>query len=1372
MKKKIWFLVVAVVLALGLAVPGLMGTGAQAGVPPPPYNCPTCDGTTITVDENVVIDFNFTPPTYTGEPDLLPYFSWDKSGGATADKWKAIFDVGASKLLVKSGATITVTQVPNIGNNRYAPGIEIKGTCGLEVENGGAIVVESWNKDAGNIFIHVDGDILINGTVRDEVTGTNGMPGDITIASCCGDVTVGGTGLVETLGIDPGGSDINILTCCTCRKGDIVINGLVMARAHAHGVQNEETRPHINVASFDGAVTINANSTGQPFFDEYGGGGYDIWPGLLSWVTTESLPGSVKVQALKDITVNGHGDDPTPPVRTSFAAIAVATTAATPQGGYVDVRSKEGSIIGKDRAFQVYRDGGTSLIRLWAGKDITLSRPGATAAFNPVMDVSYYGTLNKKGGTNELRAYQGGITLGNSVQVLATGNPAGNNGANNFTYCTSYSNSGTVSPAPTTSSDCSVVTPPLLFPNCAYFGITCICPPPDYITITKEVVGTAPATDWEYTSNIPGYLTFTLPAAGGSDTFNNLTTGSYTITETTKPGYTVTPSDSVTLTFTEPCGQHFDHMFTNTCTGSIKIIKVVSGAVPLTDWEFASDIPGHTAFTIDKAGDTVTFTGIPGPTADYTVTEIEKPGYAVTPINPKTLTLPACGTIEFTFTNTCTGTIKVTKVVSGAVPATDWEFTSDIPGHTAFTIDKAGDTVTFTGIPGPTADYTVTETVKPGYAVTPINPKTLTLPACGTIEFTFTNTCTGTIKVTKVVVGTAPLPGDDWVFTSDIPGHLSFTLLAAGESKTFTGIPGPTADYTVTETPKAGYTVTPSASQTKTLPACGSVEFTFTNSFECTGTIKVTKVVVGTPPLPGDDWEFASNIPGHASFTLPAAGGSVTFTGIPGPTADYTVTETPKAGYTVSPSASQTKTLPACGNIEFTFTNTSTECKWCTKSAVISQVEQNMGICCAVPDILVDLRLGITPVDPAKVGTSEPATGSLQAAVDYINAHGDINGDGYLFIGVTAQDCGTGTVGGTGACAGISGRGPYGDGTENVTITNTHTERLNIFGCSVTLHAADPTKPVITILNSVGKVTVLDIHVTGSNVAGYVVQNNADLVVVKNSRAKDTTIGYYVNDDKVEITGSPEISGNTTAGILVAGSYVTLRTNSDIINNGIGIKITGDNNETNGNEVGTNGHGNVTGILVTGKGNSLAGDNVSYNTGDGIVIAGSGTSLANGNKIEDEDAGYNGNDGIVVSGNYNTVLKNKQVKFNKGDGIEVSGNYNSLQENVTESNGGNGINVSGNNNTLKKNQSKSNTLNGIQISGNSNILDQNTGVEKNLQKGFYITGSLNKLTKNEAKNNTGYEFTIAANNNVGSSGNKANGTAFTIPLAGGNFGTP
>ncbi len=128
--------------------------------------------------------------------------------------------------------------------------------------------------------------------------------------------------------------------------------------------------------------------------------------------------------------------------------------------------------------------------------------------------------------------------------------------------------------------------------------------------------------------------------------------------------------------------------------------------------------------------------------------------------------------------------------------------------------------------------------------------------------------------------------------------------------------------------------------------------------------------------------------------------------------------------------------------------------------AVLSQVVQNMGKCCAVPDILVDLRwTSMTTVDPSRVGTDQPATGSLQAAVDYIMAHGDIDGDGQLFIGVTAQNCGTGTVGEGSECEGQGGRGPNGGGIENVVIQNTRQERLNVFGCSVNLAAADVTKP-------------------------------------------------------------------------------------------------------------------------------------------------------------------------------------------------------------------------------------------------------------------------------------------------------------------------
>ena len=450
-----------------------------------PPTCPTCDDPIeiVVVDQNVTVDFNFNPPQYTGDLDLLPYFSYDKSG-STADTWKAIFDLGSKKLLVQDNATITVAKVPPTSNNQLSPGIEIKSTCEVEVEgdldgNGtpGQIVVESLNQPAGDIFIQVDGNVKIDGTVRNEVTGTNGMPGDITIATKCDDINVGPTGRILDLGVDPGGRDINLVTTC---DGDIVINGLVMAFAHAHVAedQTEATRPDIRVVAYNGSVTINGNSA-EPFLDEYSvkGGLYDIWPGLLSWVRDNSAPGSIKVQALNDITVNGHGDDLTAPIRTSFAAVAAVTTASTPQGGVVDVRSLQGSITGNNRAFQVYR--GTSvhptLIRLWAAENISLNRPGADSTFNPVVDVRSYGSGIAAGGTNDIRAYSKGITIGTNALVSATGLP---NGANLLTSCTGVTNNGTVDPAPVVNQDCTVPAPEALFKNwLTDFLIQFICGP-------------------------------------------------------------------------------------------------------------------------------------------------------------------------------------------------------------------------------------------------------------------------------------------------------------------------------------------------------------------------------------------------------------------------------------------------------------------------------------------------------------------------------------------------------------------------------------------------------------------------------------------------------------------------------------------------------------------------------------------------------------------------------------------------------------------------------------------------------------------------------------------------------------------------------
>lgn len=437
--------------------------------------CATCERdqsgnpVTVEVNSNVTIDFTTPVPTYSGDPSLQPYFSYDKSG-ATPDTWKAIFTLGGKALTVKPGVTITTTPVGQ-GNNKYAPGIEISSTCEANLQKNGAIIVNSLNKKAGDIVIEVDGNITIDGEVRNEVSGTNDLPGEITIASKCGDIVQGDGSIVQILGIDNGGNDINILAC---QEGNIATNGLVMSRAKAHTPPVTQNRPNVNVVAFGGSVTINASTT-APLYNEYSyaGGKYDLWGGLLSWVTHNTNPGNVRIQAKQDITVNGHGRDN----RRSFGAVAAVTNTSDQHGGIIDARSLEGKITGTNRAFDVSGEnkGGTNVakINLEAANSIALTRPGATSDFNPVVDASAT-SGNSKGGKNFIHSYQQGITNGfqSLVSALATGTNSVS-GTNNLTSCTGITNNGSITPPDANSGDntgmCAPAAPAALFPGCQYF---------------------------------------------------------------------------------------------------------------------------------------------------------------------------------------------------------------------------------------------------------------------------------------------------------------------------------------------------------------------------------------------------------------------------------------------------------------------------------------------------------------------------------------------------------------------------------------------------------------------------------------------------------------------------------------------------------------------------------------------------------------------------------------------------------------------------------------------------------------------------------------------------------------------------------------
>ncbi len=441
--------------------------------------CPICDGTTVIVDQTVTVDFNTAVPTCLGDPDLCALFSYDTSG-PTPDTWKAIFDLGAQRLLVQSGATITTVPVPAIGNNRSAPGIEFLSTCSAEIEPGGAIVVTSINQPAGAIVIQMHGDVVNNGTILNQVTGTNGTPGAIDIETLCGNVNTGPASLIQTIGQDHGGSNITIRACEQGQTpsgpapvgGNILITGLVDASYKAAPASTID----INAPSIvppTGNVTIDGNN----LLGIEAGTGRRITSGVTVRSRRDPVAGFINIQSGNDLTVLGNRILTTNPAQQNFGAVAIkpgGTNGTSGDGALVGV-SLAGRIVASDRAFDfANRFNAFNDITLFSRGNIELSVTGsvnAGAADNTKAVVSTQGGSAGRGGTNTLRSFSGAINIGAKTQVLAnfTGTP-GVNGINLLTACSAVNNSGTVNPADLNPGDdagvCAPPAPSAILPLC------------------------------------------------------------------------------------------------------------------------------------------------------------------------------------------------------------------------------------------------------------------------------------------------------------------------------------------------------------------------------------------------------------------------------------------------------------------------------------------------------------------------------------------------------------------------------------------------------------------------------------------------------------------------------------------------------------------------------------------------------------------------------------------------------------------------------------------------------------------------------------------------------------------------------------------
>ena len=338
--------------------------------------------------------------------------------------------------------------------------------------------------------------------------------------------------------------------------------------------------------------------------------------------------------------------------------------------------------------------------------------------------------------------------------------------------------------------------------------------PPTYgVTIDGTVVGAVPS--------------------NGDFTFGPYPVGNHSVTLTVAANCTVTPPNPRTVTIpaatTTPTVTAAFAVSCNATEGLIQVSAPSTGVnVPPI---YGVTIDGTEAGTVPSNGD---FTFGPYPVGGHTVL-LSMAANCVAAPNPRTVTIPTGSTtptVQTSFAVSCVATqglIEVSATSSGV----------NIPGVYGVTIDgtEAG-TVSpngsFTFGPYPVGDRSVTLTVGANCAVTPPNPRTVTIPAATTtptVPAPFVVSCVATqgfIEVSATTSG-VNIPG---VYGVTIDGTEAGTVAPTGS---FTFGPYPVGDHSVTLTVGANCTVTPPNPRTVTIPS-GSSTPTVQTSFtaECT----------------------------------------------------------------------------------------------------------------------------------------------------------------------------------------------------------------------------------------------------------------------------------------------------------------------------------------------------------------------------------------------------------------------------------------------------------------------------------------------------------------------------------------------------------
>ncbi|MCB9100132.1 MAG: hypothetical protein H6632_11360 [Anaerolineales bacterium] len=459
------------------------------------------------------------------------------------------------------------------------------------------------------------------------------------------------------------------------------------------------------------------------------------------------------------------------------------------------------------------------------------------------------------------------------------------------------------------------------------------------LIIQKITDPPAITTSFAYTASA-GLSPTTFNLTGGySQTFSNISPGSYAITETVPSGWTMSSScddSSPVNNISIAAGETVTCVFTNTADpGTVTVQKVTVPAASPEVFTFTTNLSTSTNFTLSDGGSQVYNKVTVG---TYSISETVPTGWTLTsncsdgsPINA--VDVGPGENITCVFTNTSNlGTITVQKVTT---PSTSLAFTfttSLSPSN--FTLSN-GQSQTFTNVTSGSS-YTVAETTPAGWDLTSTcsdgSPITNIAVAPGEdITCTFTNTQRGAIIVDKVTVPSSNTTSFNFALTGG-PDTINQTFALSHTTTPYNSGSIKPGSYSLSETPVSGWT-TVAACDNGDNPKTGNITVDAGETVTCVYTnTKLSTLIVRKVTNPSPDPTTTSfNFTAGGGLTPPtfslANGGVQTFTNLISGT--YSLSETVPSGWSLTTACDNSDPISAIGigfgeTVTCVFTNTAT----------------------------------------------------------------------------------------------------------------------------------------------------------------------------------------------------------------------------------------------------------------------------------------------------------------------------------------------------------------------------------------------------------------------------------------------------------------